>query len=203
MNWLTSRLSELNTFSDLARSRVPTPDPNLGLVPFSLVRGVLSNYQLNIESEFSLDQYFLLVEDAGSAAVRAAQALSAPPDVALPPTFTRALDDGEGTVLYLPDGLRQTTDFQLFGIIGQQFSRVRASGQFDEQSASLRDFDPPRQASCSDGPCAVWGTACGDDCVCMKFEVERDQHAVASLPSRFLSGGGHTYELRCVRVHNA
>jgi hypothetical protein len=203
VNWLTSRLSELNAFSDLARNRLPTPDPTLGLIPFGVVLEALSNYRLTIEGEFSLDPYFLLVEDAGPAAARAARALPAGPGIELPPTFTRALDDGAGTVLYLPDGLRQAADVQLFSIRAQQFSRVRVRGQLDLQSARLRGLDPPLKTPCADGPCADWGAVCGDDCECMKFEVERDYLAMVSLPSRFLTGPGRTYELRCVKVDNA
>jgi hypothetical protein len=202
MNWLTSRLSELNSFSNLARNRLLGPDPSLGLIPFSAVREVLSNYPITTEGDLSLDPYFLLVEDADQAAARAARALPARPDIQLPPTFTRALDDGAGTVLYLPDGLRGSADLQLFGITGQQFSRIRVRGRLDERSARLQDFEPSRQALCSDGPCAAWGEACGNDCQCMKFEVDRDRHAMEALPSHFLTGG-RTYELRCVKIENA
>lgn len=202
MNWLTSRLSELNAFSDLARNRLPAPDPGLGRVPFSAVREVLSDYRITAEADLSLDLYFLLVEDAGPAAARAGRALPAPPDIQLPPTFTRALDDGAGTVLYLPDGLRQSADFQLFSITGQQFSRIRIRGQMDERSARLQGFEPSGQARCPDGPCAVWGGSCGNDCICMKFEVDRDHLAIETLPSHFLRGRGHTYELRCVKTEN-
>lgn len=203
MNWLTSRLSELNDFSDFARSRLPTPDRSLGLIPFTVVREALSNYRLTIEGEFTLDPYFLLVEDAGPAAARAARALPARPGIQLPLTFTRALDDGAGNVLYLPDGLGPAADFQLFSIEDQQLSRVRAGGQLDAQSARLRGFEPPLETPCADGPCPDWGAACGDNCECMKFEVERDYLAMSSLPSRFLTGRGRTYELRCVKVDNA
>jgi hypothetical protein len=184
----------------LARSRLPTPDPTLGLIPFSAVRRELGNYRITNESDLVLDSYFLLVEDAGSAAQRAARALSAQPNIALPPTFTRALDDGVGNVMYLPDGLRRSTDFQLFGITDQQFSRIRIRGQMDERSARLRDLEPSQQAACPDGPCVAWGESCGTDCMCMKFEVDRDQFAEDALSTNFLRGAGRTYELRCVKI---
>lgn len=200
MNWLTLRLSELNAFSDLARSRLITFDPSLRLVPFSVVREALGNYRLTIEGGFALDRYFLLAEDTESATARAASAVSAPAGVELPSTFTRALDDGSGTVLYLPDGLRRSPDFQLFSVAGQGLSRVRVRGQLDDQSALLHTFEPPARVPCSDGPCPKWREICGnrDRCICMKFEDQRDSFAMSVLPKRFVLGPGRTYELRCV-----
>lgn len=203
MNWLTLRLSELNNFSYLARNRIPTPDPGLGLLPFNLIQEALSDYRLTIEGDFVLDSSFLLTEDAESAAARADNALAAPPEIDLPPLFTRALDDDEGNVLYLPDGLRRATDVQLFSIVDNRVSRIRASGQLDQGPPRLRSLEPPRMTSCPDGPCPNWGDSCGAECQCMKFEIYSDHLAMSSLPSRFLAGRGRAYELKCVDIHNA
>jgi hypothetical protein len=79
----------------------------LGLVSYGLLRETLGASRLSIDGDFSLDQGFLLAEDATSAAERASGALAADREVQPPATFTLAIDDGAGTVVYLPEGSRQ------------------------------------------------------------------------------------------------
>jgi hypothetical protein len=201
VNWLTSQVSELTSFADLAGRGLSTPDPTLRQVPYDAVREILGSRSLVIDGDFSLDQGFLLAEDARSAAERAARAVTADPGMAPPPTFTLALDDGAGTVVYLPEGLRHSADLQLFTFAGERLSRFRVRGRFDARSARMSRLEGVAPTACPDGPCVDWGQVCGAGCICNKFEVD-EQLASIDVAPQFRLRGGHTYELRCVNsVH--
>lgn len=195
MNWLTTHLARLHYFGDLAHNSFDTPEPGLRFLQYASIRDALRSLDVGIDSEVSLDPYFLLLEDVESAAVRARRATPAGRGGSLPPAFTLALDDGKGMVLYLPEDNLSTQDLQLFGLTDQRISRIHADGRLGETYAQIYAVNAQPPGHCSDGPCVVWGQACGDGCVCQKYEV--DSALSSALPVHFISGPGHTYTLVC------
>jgi hypothetical protein len=195
MNWLTARLAQLHYFGDIAQGELDTPEPGLHILPYARIYEALRGIDVIIDADSSLDPYFLLAEDVESASARAGRATAVNAQAPPPLNFTLALDDGKGTVLYLPEDQLPAEDLQLFVFVDQRISRVRSSGEFGESYARLLITDIQPLPRCSDGPCQVWGQACGEGCECRKREVTG---AVSSrLPEHFISGPGHTYTLVC------
>ena len=195
MNWMTTHLAGLHYFGDLAREGLDTPEPGLQLLPYTSVQDALRSLGVTIDSGVLLDPYFLFAENTESAAARAGRATPAGHDRPPPSTFTLALDDGKGTVLYLPEDDSPTKDLQLFSLVDQRISRIRASGELGETAARLDTVSAQPLMSCSDGPCRAWGEACGDGCECNLYEVSNSLSP--ALPSHFTSGPGHSYTLVC------
>jgi hypothetical protein len=195
MNWLTASLARLHYFGDLARDGFDTPERGLRLLQYGSVRDALRSLDVGIDAEVSLDPYFLLAEDAEQAAVRAGRATPAGRGRPFPPAFTLALDDGKGTVLYLPEDNLPTQDLQLFDLIDQRISRIHADGSLGETIAQIYRVNAQPPGRCTDGPCEVWGQACGDGCECQKYEVT--DALPSALPAHFISGPGHAYTLVC------
>jgi hypothetical protein len=195
MNWMTTQLAGLHYFGDLASDSLDTPEPGLHVVRYTSVRDTLRSLDVTIDSEVSLDPYFLFVEDAESAATRAERATPAGRGGPQPSIFTLALDDGKGTVLYLPEDDSPTQDLQLFSLVDQRISRINASGGLGATYAQLDTVNAQPLIHCSDGPCQAWGEACGDGCECNLYEVS--EAFSSALPAHFTAGPGHTYTLVC------
>jgi hypothetical protein len=199
MNWLTSQLSQLDYFSDLMGGSQEFAGRGLRRLPYSAVTTALVGRQVPVSANIPLDKYFLLAEDAESAAKRVQSAVPVNAELPLPKTFTLALDDGQGAVLYLPEDQEQPEDFQLFSSVGPRISRIRVTGNFQPTSAQLLFVvDDPELERCPDGPCANWGDECGPGCICTKFEVHGGSPLLSALSKHFTSGPGRTYVLRCV-----
>jgi len=195
MNWLTAQLAQLHYFGDLAQGGLDAPEPGLRILPYVGVYEALRGIDVSIDADSSLDPYFLLAEDVEFASARAGRAVAVSAQMPLPPTFTLALDDGKGTVLYLPEDQLPTEDLQLFVFVDQRISRVRSGGEFGESYARPFITNIQPLLFCSDGPCQVWGQACGEGCECRKREVT--DAVYSRLPEHFISGPGHTYTLVC------
>ena len=195
MNWLTAQLARLHYFGDVAQGGLDAPEPGLRILPYTRIYEALRGIDVSIEADGSLDPYFLMAEQVEFAAARAGRATAVGSERPLPTTYTLALDDGKGTVLYVPDDQLPEEDLQLFAFINDRISRVRSSGDFGASYARLSIISPQPLLRCSDGPCQVWGQACGEGCECRKYEVA-DQVS-SRLPEHFISGPGHTYTLVC------
>lgn len=195
MNWLTAQLARLQYFGDLAQGALDALEPGLRILPYARVHEALNGINVSIDTYSPSDPYFLLAERVESASARAGRAAAISAERPLPPTFTLALDDGKGTVLYLPEDHLPAEELQLFVFLDQRISRVRLSGEFSDSYARPVITNIQPLLRCSDGPCQVWGQGCGKGCECQKREVT---DAVSSrLPEHFISGPGHTYTLVC------
>jgi hypothetical protein len=192
---MTTQLAGLHYFGDLASDSLDTPEPGLHLVRYTSVRDTLRSLDVTIDSEVSLDPYFLFVEDAESAATRVERATPADRGRAQPSIFTLALDDGKGTILYLPEDDSPTQDLQLFSLVDQHIARIRAGGRLEATYAQLDTVNVQTPIRCSDGPCQDWGEACGDGCECNLYEVS--DALSSALPAHFIQGPGNAYTLVC------
>jgi len=196
MNWLTPQLARLQYFGDLTPDSFDIPQTGLQRLRYGSVQDALRSLGVSIGSEIPLDSYFLLIEKAESASARAEHAKPADDGRLLPLAFTLALDDGNGTVLYLPEDNLPTQALQFFDLVDQRISRIRADGGLSETYAQINTVNAQQPVRCSDGPCQEWGEACGSGCECRKYEVAGS--ALSSvLPAHFISGPGHTYTLVC------
>jgi hypothetical protein len=63
----TTQLAGLHYFGDLASDSLDAPEPGLHLVRYTSVRDALRSLDVTIDSEFSLDPYFLFQNRATSA----------------------------------------------------------------------------------------------------------------------------------------
>jgi hypothetical protein len=196
MNWLTTQLARLQRFGDLATDSFDVAQTELRRLRYASAQDALRSLDVSIDSKVPLEPYFILVENVESAVVRAERATPASPGRPLPLAFTLALDDGKGTVLYLPEDNLPTQSLQLFDLVDQRISRIRADGTFDETHAQIYTVNAQPPSRCSDGPCQEWGEACGGGCECQKREVAGSILA-SVLPTHFISGPGHTYTLVC------
>jgi hypothetical protein len=179
VNWLTLRLAALDSFDALYGRGEPCPDSPLRRVAFDQVEDALRATRSS--SEFApvleaLDGAHLYTESADAARERLARAEPAPspPPGGPPLTFTVALADPGGHVLYLPDDDQDHLEVQLFaeapeGVTG----RLRLDGDIDPDHAHLTRVRGEAPVGCADGPCSEWNAGCGGDgCRCRLFESE-------------------------------
>ena len=199
MNWLTEQLALGSlTIPNLARAARTGREPGHRLVRFDDVVGAMAPFRAAGVwwKRRALTTSFLLVEDEEAAQDRLDAAIDA--DEALTSgTFTLAVGDGSGNVLYLPEDAERPASLQLFVEDGTRLTRVRALGSFGPEYAVLEAVDTVEPSTrCADGPCSVWGADCGSGCRCEKQEiVETGSAPIVSLAARF--GAGRVYALKC------
>jgi hypothetical protein len=199
MNWLTARMMELPSFTDLHEGALSLGRSNLRRLPLKYVIDALDG--IGVEANFDriagdLSAAHLYTEDRSSAAQRAENAQVgrwASPSDEKPFLFTTALNDGEGPVLYLPDSDTDEQDVQFFAD-GENGSieRLTFLGDIVAGSAHLNRVNRSRFAGpCLDGPCSerTWGEGCGEGCTCQKFrDVELRASERLRRSVRFYAG---------------
>jgi hypothetical protein len=198
MNWLTTQVDRrrigIGRLEPLALEQRGT---SLRVVPYQQLLTILSARMGDSDGRDRplVEGGFALLEDAVIARARheLAEASWAPP----PDLFTMAIDDGSGSVLYLPqdtDTGSETLQLFMFSpwegsglsrTTGPRLARLRGSGSFSDEYAIVETVEVVEPGACSDGPCAEWGEGCGEGCRCHRFE----------LPTP--SEGGRVYGLVC------
>lgn len=188
MNWLTSQIDEMPPFASLSSQGA------VGLQRVDVSRLTLARGRFSYEADISPFEQELLRE--GFALVESEAAANNRLDVAeygddLPDSFSLAINDGSGAVLYLPETSNDDKQsLQLFISEGGQVGRLRAEGDFTRPRPHIeRVTTVPPDGICADGPCGDWGSDCGSGCVCRKFEIPPK--------SRLARGRGRRYALRC------
>lgn len=176
MNWLTSRISEFQSFRDL--HGVSTSIDRSGMRQITLpavaeqleANGIGTNLR---QAGLGRPDSYLFSEDRETALQRISRARTRryPERTSSPSTFTVALDNGSEAVIYLPDDDAPEEYAQFFdGPLSGPTGRIQFSGEVGERSGlftQTRVLSPSHK--CSDGPCRDWGTGCGKGCTCQKF----------------------------------
>jgi len=184
MNWLTEQLAHRpDDFAFLAEIAQTEDGSTLRRVRYPGLLEALGDVTVvGQEGDPALAEAFALLEDADAARTRRERAAST--DEPLPSSFTLAVQDSNGSVLYLPDEAEERTSLQLFAAFDDQLMRVRADGSFDGMHAALERVVTIKSVGpCPDGPC-VWGASCGNGCVCTKYEMTATAGRVYGLACR-------------------
>lgn len=199
VNWLTERVAQIPSFGGLA-SRASRWRSGLNTVDVDAVLNELLPLGVAVDAgDVDLTETVLLVADAAAAADRRRGVRPAVPGRTPPADFTVALDDGFGTVVYLPDDVDESMSLQLFTVVHGPVVRRVATGLFDGSTARLLDqFEPELRGLCSDGPCP--DPECPDGCDCVTEDVTDTLGAprLAALPPRYTADLGRVYVDCCM-----
>jgi hypothetical protein len=199
VNWLTERVAELPSFGGLTR-RASRWRSGLSTVDASAVLDEVLPLGVTVEiGGVDLTDTVLLVADAAEAAERRRGVGSAVRGHTPPPDFTVALDDGSGTVVYLPDDVDESMSLQLFTVRYGSVVRRVVTGVFDGSTALLLgQVEAELRGLCSDGPCP--DPNCPDGCECVTEDVTDTlgRSRLAALPPRYTAGPGRVYVDCCM-----
>jgi hypothetical protein len=180
VNWLTLRLAALDSFDALYGPGEPRPGSPLRRVAFGPVQEALAATGSSGDFEAVGDVLaaaHLYAEplDAARDRLSRAEPDKAPDRGDAPFTFTVALGDPSGIVLYLPDDDdNERVDVQLFADArGGRTERLRLTGDIGRDEARPTEARLESPVGCADGPCTEWNAGCGGDgCRCRAFESE-------------------------------
>jgi hypothetical protein len=199
VNWLTERLADLPSLDGLARLGSQWRN-GLRTIDAGDVFSEVRSLDVTVaEGGLDLSDYFLFIADGPTAAGWRDGARPASPRQARPADFTVALDDGYGTVVYLPDDIDPSPTLQLFGFVDGGVTRVRVAGEFDSSTARLSDWvESPLRDLCRPGPCPM--PECPEGCDCVKTDpgATVGEARLAALPPRYFSGPGYVYTYCCL-----